>query len=149
MMISQASSEHSICFAVPQVAGARRQRGGGARLFCRAAPGTHSDHRYQRDNCILAVVGDGMAGIPGVASEFFGALGKANVNIRAIAQGSSERNISAVIDQRTPRGLSGPSTRAFTCRSRPSRWVSSAPAMWVARCWISSAYRSSGCVKTV
>ncbi len=50
-------------------------------------------------NCsILAAVGDNMVDHPGVAGKFFTALGKARINIRAIAQGSSERNISAVID---------------------------------------------------
>jgi len=49
---------------------------------------------------ILSVVGDGMAGTPGIAAAVFGALAGAGVNIRAIAQGSSERNISAVIDER-------------------------------------------------
>ncbi|HEV8215140.1 MAG TPA: ACT domain-containing protein, partial [Gemmatimonadaceae bacterium] len=47
---------------------------------------------------ILAAVGDGMAGTPGIAAKFLSALGKARVNIRAIAQGSSERNISVVVD---------------------------------------------------
>ena len=47
---------------------------------------------------IVAVVGDGMEGTPGIAARFFGTLGRAGVNIRAIAQGSSERNISAVVD---------------------------------------------------
>src|SRR5690606_23056118 len=46
---------------------------------------------------ILAVVGDGMAGLPGSAGRFFGTLGAAGINVRAIAQGASERNISAVI----------------------------------------------------
>nr|MDQ6914128.1 ACT domain-containing protein [Verrucomicrobiota bacterium] len=51
-------------------------------------------------NCsILAAVGDNMVHHPGVAGKFFTALGKAGINIRAIAQGSSERNISAVIDR--------------------------------------------------
>ena len=49
---------------------------------------------------ILAVVGDGMAGAPGVAAQVFSALGNAGVNVRAIAQGASERNISVVIDGR-------------------------------------------------
>ena len=50
-------------------------------------------------NCsILAVIGERMSGTPGVAATFFGALGDAGVNVRAIAQGSSERNISAVVD---------------------------------------------------
>ena len=52
------------------------------------------------DCSILAVVGDGMAGTPGVAAKVFGALSKAGVNVRAIAQGASERNISVVIEQR-------------------------------------------------
>ena len=47
------------------------------------------------ENCsILAAVGDNMVDHPGVAGKFFSALGKARVNIRAIAQGSSERNIA-------------------------------------------------------
>ncbi|MCH9680880.1 MAG: ACT domain-containing protein, partial [Deltaproteobacteria bacterium] len=46
----------------------------------------------------VAVVGDGMAGSPGIAARFFTNLARAGINIRAIAQGSSERNISAVID---------------------------------------------------
>ena len=46
---------------------------------------------------ILAVVGDGMAGMPGVAAKVFNALGNAAVNVRAIAQGASERNISVVV----------------------------------------------------
>ena len=45
----------------------------------------------------LAVVGDGMAGTPGIAAQLFGALARARVNIRAIAQGASERNISVAI----------------------------------------------------
>ena len=52
-------------------------------------------------NCaILAVVGDGMAGTPGVAGKLFSALSGAGVNVRAIAQGASERNISVVVDSR-------------------------------------------------
>ena len=46
---------------------------------------------------VIAVVGDGMAGMPGVAGRFLGTLGSAGINVMAIAQGSSERNISAVI----------------------------------------------------
>ena len=51
------------------------------------------------ENCsIIAAVGDLMAHRTGVAAQFFRALGQARINIRAIAQGSSERNITAVID---------------------------------------------------
>jgi aspartokinase/homoserine dehydrogenase 1 len=52
------------------------------------------------DLSILAVVGDGMAGTPGVAGKVFNSLGTSNVNVRAIAQGASERNISVVIEGR-------------------------------------------------
>jgi aspartokinase/homoserine dehydrogenase 1 len=52
------------------------------------------------DCSILAVVGDGMAGTPGVAAKVFGALSKARVNVRAIAQGAAERNISVVIEEK-------------------------------------------------
>jgi aspartokinase/homoserine dehydrogenase 1 len=98
VMISQGSSEHSICFAVP-AATAHRARAAVERAFF--AEQHHGQiHRVEVTSAcgILAVVGDGMAGRPGIAAKFFSALGKARVNIRAIAQGSSERNISVVID---------------------------------------------------
>jgi aspartokinase/homoserine dehydrogenase 1 len=53
------------------------------------------------DHAILAVVGDGMAGTPGIAAKVFTALGDSGVNVRAIAQGASERNISAVVEGRS------------------------------------------------
>jgi bifunctional aspartokinase / homoserine dehydrogenase 1 len=98
VMISQGSSEHSICFAVAD------QAAEGARLAVEEAFFAERHHGQIQTvevvpGCsILAVVGDGMAGRPGIAASFFGALGRAGVNIRAIAQGSSERNISAVVD---------------------------------------------------
>ena len=51
---------------------------------------------------VLAAVGDGMAGTPGVAARLFDALARARVNIRAIAQGASERNISVAIAAADP-----------------------------------------------
>src|SRR5262249_24875885 len=51
-------------------------------------------------SCILSVVGDGMAGTPGIAGKVFGSLADVGVNVRAIAQGSAERNISLVIDEK-------------------------------------------------
>jgi aspartokinase/homoserine dehydrogenase 1 len=50
------------------------------------------------DLAILAIVGDGMAGTPGVSAKVFNSLATASINVRAIAQGASERNISVVID---------------------------------------------------
>ncbi len=106
VLISQGSSEHSICFAVRDehaqhvsdvLAGAFRTE---------LESGQIHSVEITHGCSILAVVGDGMAGIPGVAAKVFGSLGRAGVNVRAIAQGSSERNISAVIsDSDTVRAL--------------------------------------------
>lgn len=97
-LISQASSEHSICIAVP--AGlAQRASQVIAEAFAAELEGGQIQSVDIKDaQSIVAVVGDGMAGTPGVAARFFGTLARAGINIRAIAQGSSERNISAVVD---------------------------------------------------
>ncbi len=98
ILISQGSSEHSICFAIPQDQAVR------AEAAVRAAFDTElRDGQIQRvdvglDLCILAVVGDGMAGAHGVAAKVFNSLGDAAISVRAIAQGASERNISVVVD---------------------------------------------------
>ena len=99
ILISQASSEHSICFAVPQ-AHAEDAEVVVRRAFSAELESGQVQHvGLQKDCSIVAVVGDGMAGLPGVSGRFFGALGNAGINVRAIAQGSSERNISAVVAQ--------------------------------------------------
>jgi len=100
VLISQASSEHSICFGIPQ--------GQAALAKTTLERAYDSELRNQQissievaENCgILAIVGDGMANQPGIAAQLFDALARGGVNIRAIAQGASERNISVVIDQR-------------------------------------------------
>ncbi len=100
ILISQASSEHSICCAVP-AAQAARARAVLERAFARElSQGQVQSIDVTGEMAILAVVGDGMAGMPGIAGKVFSALGVANVNVRAIAQGASERNISAVVEGR-------------------------------------------------
>jgi len=99
ILISQASSEHSICFAVPELlAGTAREV-----ISDAFAEELESGQIHRVDvtpACsILAVVGDGMSGTPGVAGRFLSTLGRAGINVSAIAQGSSERNISAVVRQ--------------------------------------------------
>jgi bifunctional aspartokinase / homoserine dehydrogenase 1 len=97
ILISQGSSEHSICCAIP-AAQADRARVVVRTAFARELDGGQIQSVAVDGNLsILAVVGDGMAGIPGVAAKVFDALGGANINVRAIAQGASERNISVVI----------------------------------------------------
>src|SRR5262249_40896447 len=99
VMISQGSSEHSICFAVP-AAVSERAREAVERAFFAERHHGQIQHVDVTTGCsILAVVGDGMAGRPGVAARFFSALGKAGVSLRAIAQGASERNISVIVDE--------------------------------------------------
>ena len=97
-LISQASSEHSICIAVPQDV-AERARQVISEAFAEELAGGQIQSVDVTDaQSIVAVVGDGMAGCPGIAGRFFSTLGRAGINVRAIAQGSSERNISAVVD---------------------------------------------------
>ncbi|MFL6336227.1 MAG: bifunctional aspartate kinase/homoserine dehydrogenase I [Pyrinomonadaceae bacterium] len=100
VLISQGSSEHSICFAVPGAQGALAKRTVEDAFMSEMQRGQIQTVGLTEGCCILAAVGDGMVDAPGVAGKFFTALGRAGVSVRAIAQGSSERNISAVIDER-------------------------------------------------
>ncbi|GMP47470.1 hypothetical protein CsSME_00015180 [Camellia sinensis var. sinensis] len=99
IMISQASSEHSICFAVPKkevkaVAEVLQSR------FHQALDAKRLSQVAVISNCsILAAVGQKMASTPGVSATLFNALAKANINVRAIAQGCSEYNITVVVKQ--------------------------------------------------
>ncbi len=97
IMISQGSSEHSICFAIPAAQADTARNAVEQAFFAERHHGQIQTIDVAADCTILAAVGDHMEGIPGLAASFFGALGKARVNIRAIAQGSSERNISVVV----------------------------------------------------
>ncbi len=97
ILISQASSEHSICFAVePGVSEAARQAVE-AEFRSEIESGSVRPLVVERDQSIVAVVGDGMRERPGIAGRVFGILGRRAVNVRAVAQGSSERNISMVV----------------------------------------------------
>ena len=97
VMISQGSSEHSICCVVRSGESAAA-RDALLRAFERElAVGQVQGVQLTDGVSVLAAVGDGMAGTPGVAARLFGALARARVNIRAIAQGASERNISVAV----------------------------------------------------
>lgn len=98
LMITQSSSEQSICFVLPEDA---------SELVLSALEGEFAGELAQRDidriwalepTAIITVVGAGMRGTPGIAGRLFTALGQAQVNIIAIAQGSSECSISMVVD---------------------------------------------------
>jgi len=97
ILITQASSEHSICFAIaPDQAEAAKQAIE-EEFYFEISAGHMDRVHVETDVSIIAVVGENMRQTPGIASRLFQALAKNGVNIRAIAQGSSELNISIVI----------------------------------------------------
>jgi len=98
VMISQGSSEHSICCVVKQEDADRAQAALVNAFAHELTVGQVQRVQQVPGISVLAAVGDGMAGQPGVAARLFESLGRAQVNIRAIAQGSSERNISVAVD---------------------------------------------------
>lgn len=95
VMISQASSEFNVSLAID---GAQAGR---AVAALRREFGDDPAHGVTCDGnvCVIAVVGERMAGSPGVAGRIFTALGEYDINIRMISQGSSEANISFVVDK--------------------------------------------------
>jgi aspartokinase/homoserine dehydrogenase 1 len=98
ILISQGSSEHSICFAIPAAQAGRAEDAVRRAFDAELRDGQIQHVDVALDLAILAVVGDGMAGAHGVAANVFNSLGDAAINVRAIAQGASERNISLVVD---------------------------------------------------
>ncbi len=97
ILISQASSEHSICFAVApdDLEATRRAVDEEFRVDRRA--GDIDELDVEEDVAIVAAVGAAMSERPGIAGRLFSVLGERGVNVRAIAQGSSELNISLVV----------------------------------------------------
>lgn len=94
MFISQASSENNITFGVSREEGHRTGE------ILRHSPhfGTNwFSIKVESDASLVAIIGAGMLHVPGVAAKFFGALGQHAINVRAIAQGSSELNITVII----------------------------------------------------
>jgi bifunctional aspartokinase / homoserine dehydrogenase 1 len=103
VLITQASSEHSICVAVKedeaQIAKEALDEAFATEIgFRKIRP-----VEIEQDVAIVALVGDSMKSHHGLSGKMFSALGNNNINIRAIAQGSSERNISAVIAKKDVR----------------------------------------------
>ena len=98
LMISQASSEQSICFVIP-TAGAERVVRALQEEMDREISRRDIDRIWSDDGIvIISAIGTGMRGTPGISARIFGALGGAGINVIAIAQGSSECSISLVVD---------------------------------------------------
>ncbi|HEX8733849.1 MAG TPA: aspartate kinase, partial [Pyrinomonadaceae bacterium] len=99
ILITQSSSEHSICVAIEETCGQTAKQIVDREFEYEIAVGKIEPLRVENGFSILALVGDNMKNHPGISGKMFGALGRNGVNVRAIAQGSSERNISAVISR--------------------------------------------------
>jgi bifunctional aspartokinase / homoserine dehydrogenase 1 len=99
ILISQASSEHSICIAIESSSAARAKSALKKEFQHEIRNELIDDVHVTEDLSIVATVGDGMKHHPGTSGRMFNALGKNGINVVAIAQGSSERNISVVVQQ--------------------------------------------------
>ena len=97
ILITQASSEHSICFAVAPDDVAKASRSVDEEFTLEQRAGLVDPLIIERNLSIVAAVGEGMRERRGIAGRLFSVLGSEGVNVRAIAQGSSELNISLVI----------------------------------------------------
>jgi aspartokinase/homoserine dehydrogenase 1 len=97
ILITQSSSEHSICVGIDEINAGRAKDIVDKTFVHEIASGKVEPLIVETELAIVALVGDNMKNHPGISGKMFGALGRNGVNVRAIAQGSSERNISAVI----------------------------------------------------
>jgi len=97
ILITQASSEHSICLAIESKDADKAKAVIDAAFEFEISKGKVLPTKIETEIAILALVGDNMVNHQGLSGKMFSTLGKNNVNIRAIAQGASEKNISVVI----------------------------------------------------
>lgn len=98
VLITQSSSEYSISFCVPQAELYRAEDALSDEFYLELKDGLLEPIEVIGKLAIISVIGDGMRTLRGLSANFFTALAKANINIVAIAQGSSERSISVVVD---------------------------------------------------
>ena len=97
ILITQSSSEHSICVGIEAINADEAKKAIDAVFTYEIETKKVDPIIVEKDLAIVALVGDNMKSHPGISGKMFGNLGRNGVNVRAIAQGSSERNISAVI----------------------------------------------------
>ncbi|MEG3135320.1 bifunctional aspartate kinase/homoserine dehydrogenase I [Rouxiella sp. T17] len=97
VLITQSSSEYSISFCVPQSELVRARKALEDEFYLELKDGLLEPLDVTEKLAVISVVGDGMRTLRGISAKFFSALARANINIVAIAQGSSERSISVVV----------------------------------------------------
>jgi aspartokinase/homoserine dehydrogenase 1 len=100
IMISQSSSEHSICLLIPARNSASALRALREEFRLEIERGLIEEIDLISNVALVSVIGAGMQGQPGTSGKFFDALGRCRINVLAIAQGSSELNISAVVREK-------------------------------------------------
>lgn len=103
ILITQSSSEHSICVAVEEKFSELAKESVDKEFEYEISVGKIEPLRVENEFSILALVGDNMKSHTGVSGKMFATLGSQGINIHAIAQGSSERNISAIINSKDAR----------------------------------------------
>jgi bifunctional aspartokinase / homoserine dehydrogenase 1 len=117
LLISQSSSQNDICFIV-SAADAKRTVEALRKEFAQDLAHEKVEHITVDSNiAIVAVVGENMRGTPGIAGKTFNALGRENVNLIAIAQGSSESNISFVVEEQAVKTALNTTHREFALGS--------------------------------
>ena len=95
-----ASSEHSICIAVTEEEELEAKKALDKKFAFEISNNKLAPAQIEKDMVNIAVVGEKMKDHQGISGKLFSSLGANNINIRAIAQGASERNISIIIDQK-------------------------------------------------
>lgn len=100
IFITQASSEHSICIGILNSDAENAEIAINKAFEIEITQNKVEPCIVEKNLCIIALVGENMKNHQGLSGRMFSTLGKNNVNIRAIAQGASERNISVVINER-------------------------------------------------
>lgn len=100
ILITQASSEHSITVGINLKDATRAQRAVDEEFKFEIQAGIIDPVQIEQNLAIVALVGSNMKNSPGIAGKLFSALGRNGINISAIAQGTSELNISCVIQKK-------------------------------------------------
>jgi len=100
IMITQASSEHSICIGVKEEEALTAKKVIDEKFAFEISINKVAPAIIEKNMVNIAVVGEKMKDHQGISGKLFSSLGANNINIRAIAQGASERNISIIIDKK-------------------------------------------------
>ena len=97
IMVTQGGSEAAVCLVVPSAEADTARVALAEEFHLERETGLVEDLRVEPDGAVVSAVGDGMRHRPGVSGRIFGVLGNHGINVRAIAQGASERNVSVVV----------------------------------------------------